>query len=135
MRRKNGNYDYYQPYKNMKSRYIALAIGLALSIVSFVAVVIGALMVFVPGFNLSGVDSPMNLLVILLSASIGCAFFGAILAVAGANTKKGIAQLAFFFCVLAFIAGAAMLTVTLFFKTLLPLDALNRLGMQFIATI
>ena len=56
--------------------------------------------------------------------AVVCAFaivvFGVVFSVAGANTKKGLARLSFFFGTFGFIFSAAFLVVVLFFGTLMP---------------
>lgn len=117
-----------EPYSNMPARFIALYLGLALSLLGFVAVLFGALMIFVPGFDVAGA-STFRLVIIFLSVGIASAFAGSVLTVSGANTRKSLAQLSFLFCVLAFVIGTALLTVLLFFKTVLPITALERMGL------
>ncbi len=111
----------------MPARRAVLWMGFALSIVGLVVVALGALFLFVPKMRFIDGIQPALLLEIIFALGTGLCFIAVIFAVAGANTNKGIARLSFFFGTLAFIVGAAMLVVILFFRTILPLDAFERM--------
>ena len=117
-----------QPYKNMAARRSVLYAGFIVSIAGFILVLLSFLFLFAPSINISGASSPSVVLAWLLASGIDAAFIGTILTVAGANTQKGIARLSMFLSTISFIAGAALLVIILLFRTVLPLDALSRLG-------
>lgn len=116
-----------QPYKNMRARKSVLISGFVLSFVSLVLVLMGCLFLFVPSVNFPKGSSPSIILVGLLSAGIAIGFISTVLAVAGANTAKGIARLSMFISSMMFIIGAALLVIILLFRTILPIDAIQRL--------
>ena len=81
---------------------------------------LGALVFFVPGFEVIKGTRPLIQIIYLLAAGLIACFIGIVFAVAGANTMKGIARLSFFIGSVSFIIGAALLIVALFFKTFIP---------------
>lgn len=109
-----------EPYKNMKARKIVLLIGFILSAAGFALMAFSAVSLFVP-------NDFANIELFIPVDIVACAvsFVGLILSVAGANTKKGLARLAFFFAVFGFIIAAGMLVVMLS-SQLLPLQAIER---------
>ncbi len=117
-----------QPYSNMFARKIVLLVGLAITVIGFLAVLLGALVLFVPNLDVIKGYTPIMQIIYLLSAGLVACFVGVVFAVAGANTMKSLARLAFFLGTVSFIVGAAILVICLFFKTVLPLPALERLS-------
>ena len=117
-----------QPYSNMFARRIVLLVGLGITVLGFLAVLLGALVLFVPDLDVIKGYKPITQIIYLLSAGLVACFVGVVLAVAGANTMKALARLAFFLGSVSFIVGAAILVICLFFKTVLPLPALERLA-------
>jgi len=115
------------PYSNMAARKVVLFIGLALSVAALLAVIFGALVMFVPSISIPKIP-PTVLYMWLFSAGVIAAFLGAVFTVAGANTSKPIARLSMFFEIMAFIAGAALLVIVWFFKTLIPFEAIDRVA-------
>ena len=112
----------------MFARRIVLLVGLCVVALGFIAVLLGALVLFVPDFDvIKGVKPIVQVTDLMIAGCVAC-FVGVVFAVAGANTMKGLARLAFFLGSVAFIAGAALLVISLFFRTILPLPAIDRLG-------
>ncbi len=111
----------------MTARRIVLLLGFLIVLVGFAAVVLGALVLFVPGFDIVKGTRPIVQIIYFMAIGIGACFVGIIFAVAGANTKKGLARLAFFLGTVAFITGAALLIISLFFNTILPIQAIENL--------
>lgn len=123
-----------QPYSNMPARKGVLIAGFVLSLISFVIVLISYLFLFVPSINIMPQVSPSVLLKWLLVAGIALGFIGTVFDVAGANTIKPMARLSMFFSTMAFIFGAALLVIVLLFRTVLPIDAIERLS-SFLPTV
>lgn len=99
------------PYKNMGARKIVLLVGFAFSTIGF------ALMAFSIATLLSPNEfATLSMFIPINITSCACSFVGMVLSVAGANTKKGLAKLSFFFATLGFILSAGMLVVMLIFK-------------------
>ena len=117
-----------QPYSNMRARRDVLISGFILSLVSFALVLTSCLFLFVPSINFIPQASPSVLLKWLLIAGISVGFVSTVLAVAGANTIKALARLSMFISTISFIVGAAILMIILLFRTILPLDAIERLS-------
>ena len=117
-----------QPYSNMFARRIVLILGAVITLVGFIAVLLGALVLFVPGFDVIKGMKPITQVTYILIAGLVACFVGVVFSVAGANTMKGLARLAFFLGSVAFIVGAALLVISLFFQTILPLPAIDRMG-------
>ena len=117
-----------QPYSNMPARLGVLIEGFVLSLASAVLVLVACLYLFVPSVNVSSQMSPSLLLTWLLVVGIALGFVGTVFTVAGANTAKALARFSMLFSTLAFIIGAALLVIILLFRTVLPLDAIDRLG-------
>lgn len=117
-----------QPYSNMGARRIVLILGAVITLIGFIAVLLGALVLFVPGFDVIKGTRPITQITYIMIAGISACFVGIVFSVAGANTMKGLARLAFFLGTVAFIVGAALLVISLFFQTILPLPALERLS-------
>lgn len=117
-----------QPYSNMTARRIVLLLGVVITLIGFVAVALGALVLFVPGFDIFKGVRPILQITYLMAAGLAALFVGIVFTVAGANTMKALARLAFFLGSMAFIIGAALLIISLFFQTILPLPALERLA-------
>lgn len=121
---KNGK----QPYTNMGARKLVLFLGFVLCIAAFAIVLVGVLSLFIPNMSLNVGDlTGLKSLTVIFACGLGLAFVGTVFALAGANTAKGIARLSFTLGLLAFIVAIAMLLITLLFKTILPIEALNRL--------
>ena len=112
----------------MGARRIVLLIGLVITILGFIAVLLGALVLFVPGFDIVKGVRPITQLTYFMSAGIAACFVGVVFSVAGANTMKGLARLAFFLGAVGFIVGAALLVISLFFQTILPIQAIETLN-------
>lgn len=112
----------------MFARRIVLLVGLGIVIVGFIAVMLGALVLFVPGVDVIKNTKPFMQVIYLLAVGLAACFAGIVLAVSGANTMVGLARLSFFLGSVAFIVGAALLIIVLFFKTVLPIPALDRLA-------
>ena len=85
-----------QPYSNMFARRIVLLLGLVITILGFIAVLLGVLVLFVPGFDIFKGVRPITQITYIMSAGIAASFVGVVFAVAGANTMKALARLAFF---------------------------------------
>lgn len=117
-----------QPYSNMRARRDVLISGFILALVSFALVLTSCLFLFVPSINFIPKASPSVLLKWMLVAGISVAFVGTVLTVAGANTKKSLARFSMFVSTISFIVGAALLMIILLFRTILPLDAIERLS-------
>ncbi|MBR4800982.1 MAG: hypothetical protein IK048_04880 [Clostridia bacterium] len=117
-----------QPYTNMGARKIVLLLGVVITLIGFIGVLLGVLVLFVPGMNVLKDMRPIVQLIYLMAAGLSACFVGIVLTVAGANTMKGLARLTFFLGTVAFIVGAALLVISLFFNTLLPLEAMQRLA-------
>ena len=117
-----------QPYSNMGARRIVLILGAVITLVGFIAVLLGALVLFVPGVDVIKNMKPIVQITYLMAVGIAACFVGVVFAVAGANTMKWLARLTFFLGTVAFIVGAALLVLSLFFQTILPIPALDRLG-------
>ncbi len=114
-----------QPYKNMKARRGVLLVGFLFSLLGFGLIIFASLLFFAPQFFPSNFLSFTTTIYIIAASMVSC-FFGAVLSVAGANTIQALAKFSFLLCSLGFIWGAGMLTVSLAFNHLLPLDAINR---------
>ena len=112
----------------MFARRIILILGAAITLLGFIAVLLGALVLFVPDFNVIQGMKPITQVTDLLIAGLVACFVGIVFSVAGANTMKGLARLAFFLGSVAFIVGAALLVISLFFQTVLPIPAMDRMG-------
>lgn len=112
----------------MGARRIVLLLGALITLLGFVAVLLGALVLFVPGFDVIKGTKPITQVTYLLIAGIAACFVGVVFCVAGANTMKALARLSFFLGSVAFIVGAAILIIALFFQTILPLGAIDRLN-------
>ena len=112
----------------MTARRGVLISGFVLSLVSFALVLMSCLFLFVPSVNFIPQASPSVLLKWLLIAGISIGFVSTVLAVAGANTIKPLARLSMFISTISFIVGAAVLLIILLFRTILPLDAIERLS-------
>ena len=117
-----------QPYSNMFARRIVLLVGLVITILGFIAVLLGALVLFLPNLDIIKGVRPILQITYLMAAGISACFVGVVFAVAGANTMKALARLAFFLGTVGFIVGAALLVISLFFQTILPLPAIERLA-------
>ena len=111
----------------MAARKIVLLVGFGISVVGFIAVLLAAIFLLVPGINISGVLPIKLIMGLIITGLVGC-FVGVVLAVAGANTKKSMAKFAFFLDTVAFIVAAAFLVIILFFKTVIPFPALERMA-------
>lgn len=116
-----------QPYSNMPARRGVLVTGFILSVASLILVVMSFLLLFMPEINLIH-SSPSVMLKWMLIVGISVAFIGTVFTVAGANTIKIMARFSMLFSTLSFIAGAALLVIVLLFRTILPIDAIERLG-------
>ena len=116
-----------QPYSNMPARLGVLITGSVLSLASAVVVIVACLYLFVPSINITASVSPSVILKWLLIAALIGSFIGTVFTVAGANTSKPLARLSMFLSTTAFIIGAAVLVIILLFRTILPLDAIQRL--------
>ena len=81
-----------------------------------------------PSINFVHQVAPTILLKWLLIAGIALAFAGTLLSVAGANTMKSVARLSMFLSTVSFIVGAALLVIVLLFRSVLPLDAIQKLA-------
>ena len=124
----NNKKEVKQPYSHMFARKIVLLIGLVITLLGFIAVLLGALVLFLPGINVIQGMKPITQIIYLMAAGLVACFVGVVFAVAGANTIKPLARLSFFLGSVAFIAGAALLVICLFFQTILPIPALERLS-------
>ena len=126
---KNSKYDapveQEAPYSNMAARRIVLLIGLSLTAVGFVFVLFGALNLFAFP-NMFGAPNPHDVMIAMFATGLAADFVGIVFAVAGGNTAKPLARLAFFLGLLSFIVGAGMLTVAFILK-LIPTPAFERL--------
>lgn len=120
-------------YKDMKGRKICLIIGFILCLDAFCLVLAAMLMAFIPNLSVNPAGiTQFELGIRLYGIGAGAAFLGLIMAVAGANTKKSLARFGFFFGILAFIVGFVMLIICLFFKTILPIRALQEASACFL---
>ncbi|MCM1306655.1 MAG: hypothetical protein NC037_02180 [Bacteroides sp.] len=117
-----------QPYSNMRARRDVLISGFVFSLAGFVLVLMACLFLFVPKINFFPQASPSVLLKWLLIAGIAICFIGTVLTVAGANTIKPLARFSMFLSTISFVVGAALLLIILLFRTILPLDAIERLS-------
>jgi len=108
-----------QPYKNMKTRKIVLLIGFLISFVGFALMAFSLVSLLVPN-----TFATIKLFIPIDIASCAASFVGAVFAIAGANTKKSIARLSFFFAILGFVISSAMLVI-MYTSTLLPLHAIK----------
>jgi hypothetical protein len=116
------------PYSNMTARKSVLAVGVLLCVGGFSLVLCALLMLFVPSLSYKGAAmTPLEFYIYLYGIGIALDFVGVVFTVAGANASKGFARLAFFMGSVSFIVGAVMLLIALFFKTVLPVDAINRM--------
>ncbi len=117
-----------QPYSNMPARRGVLIAGFVLSLAGFALVLTSCLFLFVPSINFVHQVAPTILLKWLLIAGIALAFAGTLFSVAGANTMKSVARLSMFLSTVSFIVGAALLVIVLLFRSVLPLDAIQKLA-------
>lgn len=117
-----------QPYSDMRARRGVLVSGFVFSLIGFALVLMSCLFLFVPTLNFAKDVSPTLLIKWLLIAGISIAFISTVLTVAGANTKKSVARLSMFLSTTSFIVGAAILLIVLLFRSILPLDAIQRLS-------
>lgn len=115
------------PYSNMKARSGVLVAGFTLTLASFILTIICALFLLAPGFSMAGGMSHLKTLSIVLLCAVITSFVGAVLAIAGANTKKPMAKGSFFMGLMAFWFGLAMLLIVLFIDNFFPIDALVRM--------
>lgn len=109
-----------QPYSDMAARKIVLILGFVMTLLGFVAMLYASLAFFFPAANFIKSVLAFDLVKGLYIASLALSFVGVVFSVAGANTKKGLARLSFFFGTFGFIFSAAFLVVVLFFGTLMP---------------
>lgn len=109
-----------QPYSDMAARKIVLILGFLMTLLGFLAMVYSSLVFFFPAANFIKSILAADLTKGLYIASLALSFVGVVFSVAGANTKKGLARLSFFFGTFGFILSAAFLVVVLFFGTLMP---------------
>jgi len=116
------------PYSNMQARKTVLILGFTLSVASFVMILLGCLLLFVPSIKFSSDTSPSVTLMWMFIAGIIASFTGTVFTVAGANTIRQLASFSMFLSSLSFIVGAAVLVIILFFRTVLPLDAIDKLA-------
>ncbi len=128
MSKKKSEQQNVQPYSNMTARRIVLLLGFVVVLLGFVAVLLGTLVLFVPGFDVVKGTRPLVQIIYFMAVGIALCFVGIVFAVAGANTMKGLARLAFFLGSVAFIVGAALLVISLFFNTILPIQAIENLN-------
>ena len=112
----------------MFARRIILLFGVVVTVIGFIAVLLGALVLFVPGVDVIKGTKPIVQITYLMIVGLVACFVGVVFTVAGANTMKALARLAFFLGTVAFIVGAALLVISLFFQTILPIPAMDRLG-------
>ena len=112
----------------MFARRIILLVGVGITVIGFIAVLLGALVLFVPGVDVIKGTKPITQITYLMIVGLVACFVGVVFTVAGANTMKALARLAFFLGTVAFIVGAALLVISLFFQTILPIPAMDRLG-------
>ena len=111
----------------MFARRIILLVGVV-TVIGFITVLLGALVLFVPGVDVIKGTKPIVQITYLMIVGLVACFVGVVFTVAGANTMKALARLAFFLGTVAFIVGAALLVISLFFQTILPIPAMDRLG-------
>ena len=109
-----------QPYSDMAARKIVLILGFVMTLLGFLIMIYASLVFFFPAANFVKSVLGGDLVRGLYIASLALSFVGVVFSVAGANTKKGLARLSFFFGTFGFIFSAAFLVVVLFFGTLLP---------------
>ncbi|MEG1529159.1 MAG: hypothetical protein RR405_02295 [Clostridia bacterium] len=116
-------------YKDMKGRKIVLVLGLLMTIASFAIVVFAMLTLFIPNLDIKPIAglTALAMNTYFYGIGVGLGFIGLVFTVAGANTAKGLARLSFLLGILAFLVGSAMLVITLFFKTILPIEAIQNL--------
>ena len=113
-------------YKDMKARKAVLVTGFALCIAAFAATLAAMLIMFVPGLTFKSASlTAFELNFGLFAFGVCASFVGVVFSVAGANTSTATARFSFAFGVLSFIVAAVMMLICLFFKTLLPLDAIK----------
>lgn len=117
-----------EPIKQSGGRKACLVTGFVFTCAGFALVLAALLILFIPSFAFqSGAVTPFELNTCLYGIGAGLGFVGVILVLAGNDASKILTRLSFFFGVCAFIAGFAMLIICLFFKTILPIDAINNL--------
>ena len=109
-----------QPYSDMAARKIVLVLGFVMTLLGFLIMIYASLVFFFPAANFVKSVLGGDLVRGLYIASLALSFVGVVFSVAGANTKKGLARLSFFFGTFGFIFSAAFLVVVLFFGTLMP---------------
>ena len=109
-----------QPYSDMAARKIVLILGFVMTLLGFLIMIYASLVFFFPAANFVKSVLGGDLVRGLYIASLALSFVGVVFSVAGANTKKGLARLSFFFGTFGFIFSAAFLVVVLFFGTLMP---------------
>lgn len=109
----------------MKARHVVLIIGLVLTLISFLCAVYASLALLVPAVNIPGV-LPYTVICTFYILAMCISFVGIVFAVAGANTKKPIARLSFFFGTVSFIISAGFMVVLLLVN-FFPFGALGRL--------
>ena len=104
----------------MAARKIVLILGFVMTLLVFLIMIYASLVFFFPAANFVKSVLGGDLVRGLYIASLALSFVGVVFSVAGANTKKGLARLSFFFGTFGFIFSAAFLVVVLFFGTLMP---------------
>ena len=109
-----------QPYSDMAARKIVLILGFVMTLLGFLIMIYASLVFFCPAANFVKSVLGGDLVRGLYIASLALSFVGVVFSVAGANTKKGLARLSFFFGTFGFIFSAAFFVVVLFFGTLMP---------------
>ena len=109
-----------QPYSDMAARKIVLILGFVMTLLGFLIMIYASLVFFFPAANFAKSVLGGDLVRGLYIASLALSFVGVVFSVAGANTKKGLARLSFFFGTFGFIFSAAFFVVVLFFGTLMP---------------
>ncbi len=109
-----------QPYSDMAARKIVLILGFVMTLLGFLIMIYASLVFFFPAANFVKSVLAGDLVRGLYISSLALSFVGVVFSVAGANTKKGLARLSFFFGTFGFIFSAAFLVVVLFFGTLMP---------------